>query len=170
MQVIQLRWNGFYNLLMIWDDKTRKNFFKVIKKIESFKEKKILQILESKEEQEKNKDCHTQMIKLLEDFKFEFDIKLWDLLIKHIDLLKNVKDWNIYRRATEVISESTSLKDYITIDSTPLLKSEGKIFTIPNNISQVDELLNIIYWSFPRNRIRPFHMVKTGFWLINHLG
>jgi len=155
MQAIQLKRNDFYNLLMIWDNKTRENIFKEIKELKDSKEN-IFEIPKSKK-RVKNLD-YMQIIKLSKDFKF--DMKLWNLLTGNIDLLKNIQDWNIYRRATKVISESSSMKDYITIDSTPLLQSEGKVFTIPNSISEVVQLLSMIYWSFPRNRIEPFSYGK----------
>jgi hypothetical protein len=153
IQVIQLRWNDFYNLLMNSHDEIRKILFIEIKKYIKFEEEKLLQTLESDKIGE-NIDYDISIRKLLRDFKS--DRELWDVLRRNYDVLKGIKDWDIYRRATEVISESPSLKEYVIIDSTPLFQSEGKVWTIPYTISGVDAFLNTIYFSFPINRIEPY--------------
>ena len=153
IQAIQLRWNIFYNLLMNSDDEMREKIFTEINKNKSLSREKILQILGSKK-RIRNINYDIQIINLLQDS--EVGIKLWNFLSENIDSLIKVKDWNIYRRAIEITSDSASLKDYITIDSTPLLDTKGKVFTIPSHISEVDEFLSIIYRTFPKKSIGIF--------------
>ena len=155
LQAIQLRWNIFYDLLMNSDDEKRIQIFEEIIKIKNQNTEEIIfQIINSKKIVG-NLNYDIQIINLLQDVKV--DIKLWNFLSIYVDSLKTIKDWNIYRRAIEVTNESMSLKDSISIDSKPLLgEQEGKVITIPNYVTNVDDLLIIIFQSFPRNRIAKF--------------
>lgn len=61
----------------------------------------ILDIESKKDESvERNIKNHDQRIrKVLSNFKS--DSELWSFLTKNIEMLDNIKDWNIYRRATQ---------------------------------------------------------------------
>ena len=97
IQAIQLRWNEFYNLLMISDTK----FLKELSRYSQMDEDARLNILgseEVKEDDEKNYVLRTR--KLLSNFKTDFE--LWNFLRKHFDTLINISDLTIYRRCIEV--------------------------------------------------------------------
>ena len=97
IQAIQIRWNEFYNLLMISGAKFLGQLSKYSQMDEGTRSK-ILDSEEVKEDDEKENVLKTR--KLLS--KYKTDVELWDFLRKHSDTLKNIKDLTIYRRSVEV--------------------------------------------------------------------
>jgi hypothetical protein len=100
IQAIQLRWNKFYDLLIKSDDDFRKKLLIEVSKYIKMGEDKRIQILGSDHEKQENYDL--KISKLLRDFKS--DTEFWRLLERN-DILDNIKDWTIYRRATEISHE-----------------------------------------------------------------
>ncbi len=102
LQAVQLRWNKFYDLLINSDEEFRKE----INRIVQMDEKILLERLESERQE---KDIELQNIKTKRMLQaIRTDIELWNFLRKNIPTLNNIKDWNAYRRATEVIKEPTA--------------------------------------------------------------
>ena len=114
IQAIQLRWNKFYDLLTKSEDNFRKKLLIEINKYIKMDEEKRIQILDS--DQVKQEEYDLKIRKLLRNFKF--DTELWRILERN-DILKNIKDWNIYRRATEIgqepIIKSTDIHSKILV-------------------------------------------------------
>jgi uncharacterized protein YjbI with pentapeptide repeats len=97
IQAIQLRWNNFYNLLITSD----KNFLNEINKYLKMNEFTRSSILNSFGGINKN-DYDPRIREILKQFNNE----LWVFLSHNFDRLYNIKNWNIYRRATEIGNES----------------------------------------------------------------
>ena len=100
IQAIQLRWNKFYDLLI----KSDENFRKELSKYLLMDEEILLKNLESDEIKEKE-SYDLKVRRVFREFKSDTD--LWNFLKKNTITLNNIKDWNIYRRATEVSKEPT---------------------------------------------------------------
>jgi GTPase SAR1 family protein len=98
IQAIQLRYGKFYDQLIKSDD----HFRIELKKYVEMKDEIRLRTLDSKEVKEnENYDLRTRRV--LADFKE--DLELWSFLRKNLDTLGSIKDWSIYRRASEVSIE-----------------------------------------------------------------
>ena len=117
IQAIQLRWANFYNLVINSEDDFRKKLFNEINKYIQLDEDTRLKVLDSNEV-DQNKDFDMKLRTLLRNYKT--DLELWKVLEKNFDILNNMKDWNVYRRATEISKEPTEQSNYI--------KSHLKIF------------------------------------------
>ena len=100
IQAIQLRWNKFYDLLIKSEDDFRKKLLTEVSKYIKMEEDQRIQILDS--DQVKQEDYDLKIRKLLRNFKL--DTELWRILERN-DILNNIKDWTIYRRATEIGQE-----------------------------------------------------------------
>jgi len=103
IQAVQLRWAKFYDLLI----KSDENFRMELKKYVGMKDEARSANLESKEIKE-NEKYDLVVRRLLRNFKE--DSELWNFLTKNFDTLNGIKDWKIYRRATEVSIEPTKPK------------------------------------------------------------
>ncbi|HEU5447320.1 MAG TPA: pentapeptide repeat-containing protein [Nitrososphaeraceae archaeon] len=119
IQAIHLRWNKFYNILVKSDDSFFKGLDKYLK-MDNETRLKSLDLYEGK------KDEGDMMVwKVLRDFKTDSD--LWNFLVQNSVTLRNVRDWNIYRRAIEMVVEPTNIhKKTINYEAVKLLQS-GKI-------------------------------------------
>jgi hypothetical protein len=103
IQATQLRWKKFYDLLIVSDDET---FRTELNKYLQMSYEILLKNLESDKIKKDNGESYDVKVKrVLRDFKT--DIDLWNFLKKNFTTLNNIKDWNIYRRATEVSKELT---------------------------------------------------------------
>jgi len=143
IQLIQSRWKNFYNLLINAEDKNdfRKRLINEISKYVKLDEDERIKILDTDEiKQEEKEEYDSRIRKILGDFKLDTD--LWKVL-EHIDLIK-IKDWNIYRRATEVGIEPTEIINPIDInnDAYKLLKA-GKILEFNRKRSKEFSVLNL---------------------------
>ncbi|MDW0138246.1 MAG: pentapeptide repeat-containing protein [Nitrososphaeraceae archaeon] len=119
IQAIHLRWNKFYNILVKSDD----SFFKGLDKYLKMDDETRLKSLDLYEGKKDEGDM--RVWKVLRDFKTDSD--LWNFLAQNSDTLRNVRDWNIYRRAIEMAVEPTNiLKKTINYEAVKLLQS-GKI-------------------------------------------
>jgi predicted KAP-like P-loop ATPase len=120
LQAIQLRWNAFYNILI----KSDNHFREELKNYSDMDEDMRSTILDSNEVKDENKVHDMRIRRILRSFKT--DTELWDFLNKYNDILRTMKNWNTYRRATEIgIDPSTKIKN-IDEQALELLKS-GKI-------------------------------------------
>ena len=99
------------------EDDFRKKLFNEINKYIQLDEDTRLKVLDSNEV-DQNKDFDMKLRTLLRNYKT--DLELWKVLEKNFDILNNMKDWNVYRRATEISKEPTEQSNYI--------KSHLKIF------------------------------------------
>ena len=119
IQAIHLRWNKFYNILVKSDD----SFFKGLDnylKMDDETRSKSLDLYEEKKDED-----DMRVWKVLRDFKTDSD--LWNFLVQNSDTLRNVRDWNIYKRAIEMAVEPTNIhKKTINYEAVKLLQS-GKI-------------------------------------------
>lgn len=113
LQVIQSRWNNFYNILINSRDDHRKNILNEIGKYIKIEEEKRMHILES-DEFHKEEDFDVKIRGLLRNFKMP---ELWKVLEKNFETLNKINDWHIYRRATEVGIEPI---DYIRREDSPI--------------------------------------------------
>ena len=119
IQAIHLRWNKFYNILVKSDD----SFFKGLDKYLKMDDETRLKSLDLYEGKKDEGDM--RVWKVLRDFKTDSD--LWNFLAQNSDTLRNVRDWNIYRRAIEMAVEPTNiLKKTVNYEAVKLLQS-GKI-------------------------------------------
>lgn len=124
IQVIQLRWINFYILLINSEDDFREKLLNEINKYLKLDEEKRIQILSSDEGKgEESKEFDLKIRKIL--YNLEINHELWKVLERNFDILYNIKDWNIYRRAIEVSKEQIKSKD-INEEAFILLKN-GKI-------------------------------------------
>jgi hypothetical protein len=96
IQAIQLRWNKFYDLLI----KSNENFRNELSRYLPMNQEILLKNLESDEIKKDEESYDLKVRRMLRDFKT--DVFLWTFLKKNSATLTNIKDWNIYRRATEV--------------------------------------------------------------------
>jgi uncharacterized protein YjbI with pentapeptide repeats len=119
IQAIHLRWNKFYNILVKSDD----SFFKGLDnylKMDDETRSKSLDLYEEKKDED-----DMRVWKVLRDFKTDSD--LWNFLVQNSDTLRNVRDWNIYKRAIEMAVEPTNIhKKTVNYDAVKLLQS-GKV-------------------------------------------
>ena len=119
IQAIHLRWNKFYNILVKSDD----SFFKGLDnylKMDDETRSKSLDLYEEKKDED-----DMRVWKVLRDFKTDSD--LWNFLVHNSDTLRNVRDWNIYKRAIEMAVEPTNIhKKTINYNAVKLLQS-GKV-------------------------------------------
>jgi hypothetical protein len=115
IQAIQLRWTNFYNLVINSEDEFRKKLFNEINKYIQLDEEKRLKVLDS---EEADQEFDLKLRSSLRNYKTE--LELWKVLEKNFDILNKIKDWNVYRRATEVSKEPTEEPYY--------KKSQLKIF------------------------------------------
>ena len=119
IQAIHLRWNKFYNILV----KSDNSFFKGLDnylKMDDETRSKSLDLYEEKKDED-----DMRVWKVLRDFKTDSD--LWNFLVQNSDTLRNVRDWNIYKRAIEMAVEPTSIhKKTVNYDAVKLLQS-GKV-------------------------------------------
>ena len=119
IQAIHLRWNKFYNILV----KSDYSFFKGLDKYLKMDDETRLKSLDLYEGKKDEGDM--RVWKVLRDFKTDSD--LWNFLVQNSDTLKNVRDWNIYKRAIEMAVEPTNIqKKTINYEAVKLLQS-GKI-------------------------------------------
>ncbi|HXW11190.1 MAG TPA: pentapeptide repeat-containing protein [Nitrososphaeraceae archaeon] len=119
IQAIHLRWTKFYNILVKSDESFIKELDKYLK-MDDETRLKNLDLYEGKKEERDIK-----VWKVLRDFKT--DSGLWNFLIQNSDILKNVRDWNIYRHAIETSAEPTGThRKAINYEAIKLLQS-GKI-------------------------------------------
>jgi uncharacterized protein YjbI with pentapeptide repeats len=119
IQAIHLRWNKFYNILVKSDD----SFFKGLDKYLKMDDETRLKSLDLYEEKKDEGDM--RVWKVLRDFKTDSD--LWNFLVQNSDTLRNIRDWNIYRRAIEMAVQPTNIhKKIINYEAVKLLQS-GKI-------------------------------------------
>ncbi len=98
IQVVQLRWNKFYDLLIRSDEKFRLE----LKKYVEMKDDTRMTNLDLEEVKE-GENNSLDVRKVLRNFKTESE--LWNFLVVNFDTLNNIKDWTIYRRATQAITE-----------------------------------------------------------------
>ena len=119
IQAIHLRWNKFYNILV----KSDQTFFKGLDKYLKMDDEtrfKSLDLYEGKKD-----EGDMKVWKVLRDFKTDSD--LWNFLVQNSGTLRNIQDWSVYRRATEVVIEpSTMHRKSINYEAVKLLQS-GKI-------------------------------------------
>ena len=119
IQAIHLRWNKFYNILV----KSDQSFFKGLDKYLKMDDEtrfKSLDLYEGKKD-----EGDMKVWKVLRDFKTDSD--LWNFLVQNSGTLRNIQDWSVYRRATEVVIEpSTMHRKSINYEAVKLLQS-GKI-------------------------------------------
>ncbi|MGB5090717.1 MAG: P-loop NTPase fold protein, partial [Nitrososphaeraceae archaeon] len=119
IQAIHLRWKKFYNTLV----KSDQSFFKGLDKYLKMDDEtrfKSLDLYEGKKD-----DDDMKVWKVLRDFKTDSDF--WNFLVKNSDTIKNIRDWNLYRLAIEVVVEPTALhRKTINYEAVRLLQS-GKI-------------------------------------------
>ena len=115
IQVIQLRWNNFFNLLINSEDDFRSKLLSEINKYTKFDEEKRSQLLELKDEKtvDTKEAFDAKLRKILSNYKN--DLELWKVLGKNFDSLNNIKDWTIYRRVTEVSKESTVIQKRLKV-------------------------------------------------------
>jgi uncharacterized protein YjbI with pentapeptide repeats len=119
IQALHLRWNKFYNILV----KSDVSFFKGLDKYLKMDDETRLKSLDLYEGKKDEGDV--RVWKVLRDFKTDSD--LWNFLIQNSDTLRNVGDWNIYRRAIEMVVEPANIhKKTINYEAVKLLQS-GKI-------------------------------------------
>ena len=119
IQAIHLRWKKFYNILV----KSDQTFFKGLDKYLKMDDEtrfKSLDLYEGKKD-----EGDMKVWKVLRDFKTDSD--LWNFLVQNSGTLRNIQDWSVYRRATEVVIEpSTMHRKSINYEAVKLLQS-GKI-------------------------------------------
>ncbi|MFN2434972.1 MAG: pentapeptide repeat-containing protein, partial [Nitrososphaeraceae archaeon] len=119
IQAIHLRWNKFYNILL----KSDESFFKGLDKYLKMDDETRTKSLDLYEEKKDEGDM--KVWKVLRDFKTDSD--LWNFMVQNSDILRNVRDWNIYRRAIEMAVEPTNIhRNTINYEAVKLLQS-GKI-------------------------------------------
>jgi hypothetical protein len=119
IQAIHLRWTKFYNILVRSDE----SFFKGLEKYLKMDDETRLKSLDLYEGKKEEGDM--KVWKVLRDFKTDSD--LWNFMVQNSDTLRNVRDWNIYRRAIEMAVEPTNIhRDTINYEAVKLLQS-GKI-------------------------------------------
>ena len=119
VQAIHLRWKKFYNILV----KSDQSFFKVLDKYLKMDKEARLKNLEMYEG--KKDDDDIKVWKVLRDFKTDSD--LWNFLGRNSDILRNIRDWNMYRNALDITVEPTTLYGKtINYEAVKLLQS-GKI-------------------------------------------
>jgi uncharacterized protein YjbI with pentapeptide repeats len=119
IQAIHLRWIKFYNILV----KSDESFFKGLDKYLKMDDETRTKSLDLYEEKKDEGDM--KVWKVLRDFKTDSD--LWNFMVQNSDTLRNVRDWNIYRRAIEMAVEPTNIhRNTINYEAVKLLQS-GKI-------------------------------------------
>jgi predicted KAP-like P-loop ATPase len=111
IQALQIRWNDFYNFLLTSEKNTIDEIKKYIRMTE-FERLKELEITSNDEERfiptvgnlktETNYDKN-KVKQLLQNFKS--DLKLWEFLNTHFDILNGIKDLSIYRRVTKISND-----------------------------------------------------------------
>lgn len=117
----QLRWNKFYDLLM----KSNENFRKELNKYLEMNEEKRLKYLES-DETKKDDGENYDLSERRSLHEFKTNTYLWEFLIKNSSTINNIKNWNIYIRATEIGIELPTQKIKYKKEAYTLLL-EGKI-------------------------------------------
>ena len=136
IQAVQLRWGKFYDLLIKSDENLRTE----VKKYVEMKDDIRSTNLDSKEVKEgENYDLVARRV--LRNFKD--DLELWNFLAKNFDTLKSIKDWNIYRRATEVSIEPTTRPIESSNEALILLQS-GRIDEFNKVRMDKFEILNLV--------------------------
>ena len=98
IQVIQSRWNKFYDILINCQDDYRKKILNEIEKYIKIEEERRSHIFKSNEIHT-NEDFDVEIRGLLSNFTKP---ELWKVLEKNFNTLNKINDWHIYRRATEV--------------------------------------------------------------------
>ena len=121
-QAIQLRWNQFYNLLIVSDDKFREELKKYIQMDEDTRSKTVDSV---EVEQSDDKNQVLRIRKQLSSYKT--DSELWNFLMRNSEILNSIKDWTIYRRAVEVGIEPVTRLPALYEEAYALLR-DGKIY------------------------------------------
>jgi hypothetical protein len=134
IQAIQLRWNQFYNLLMISGDK---KFLRELEKYIRMDEDTRLKVWESDEVKEDNDKNYVLRIRKLSNYKT--DSELWNFLTKNSETLSNITDLTIYRRSVEVGIEPSIATTNKNQEAYALLKS-GQISTFNKRIAEFGNL------------------------------
>jgi uncharacterized protein YjbI with pentapeptide repeats len=134
IQAIQLRWNGFYNLLMTNDSKFRAE----LSKYSAMDEETLRKTLDSEEVNEDDeKNYRLRIRKLLGNYKT--DLELWNFLRKNSKTLNNISDPSIYRRSVEVGIEPTARVMDMNQEAYTLLRN-GDVITFNKRIVEFKDL------------------------------
>jgi hypothetical protein len=96
VQAINVRWNRFYRLMVKLSIDSRKELKLYVEMTESERNKEL-------ETDFTNKKLNLNLKRFLRDFKT--DNELWDFLKDHSESIFGIKNWEIYRRGAESVSE-----------------------------------------------------------------
>ena len=97
IQVINVRWNKFYQLMVRFTKEFRKEFLGEIKKYTELQSNNRISQLES----DKIEEGFSSEIKMiLHEFRSEDE--LWKFLKSHCDAILQITDWEIYRHACRI--------------------------------------------------------------------
>lgn len=98
VQILNMRWNRFYNLLMGSEAKFRDEIWSLLEKTPD----EIIMMLESDPNSESYQKSYSHLIKHLKHYS-SYD-SLWNFLVNQKEVLKGI-DWKIYHMAVESSSE-----------------------------------------------------------------
>jgi KAP family P-loop domain/Pentapeptide repeats (8 copies) len=132
VQALKVRWNKFYSYISSdSDDHFKEEIKKYIDKSEDERNK----IFDDRKNDKNNPPTsHERKI-----FTFESDNELWPFLKKNKDIIFNIKEWKVYRRAVE------SMKEIPVPDDKPL-KSKILELLLAGNISEFNRLRQQSYF------------------------
>jgi predicted KAP-like P-loop ATPase len=117
VQAINVRWNGFYRLLL----RSNKKFLDEIKIYIEKEPGERASLLESNTA---GTDFTPETQRLLRNFKSEDE--LWKFLKTHYDDILQITDWETYRRATESVKEPSAIPRYRHIKASKMKLMKGK--------------------------------------------
>jgi hypothetical protein len=138
LQTLRLRWKNLYEMLL--DD--GKYIANELDKYCNLTETDRITILNSDMSPENGKNYNSHLKKILENYKS--DSNLWDLLNKNVKTLKNIDNWELYRRASIVGINELGPKS-TSEESLKILKS-GKIYLFNKKRSEnPSEYLDFAY-------------------------